>query len=123
MRQDLKDKWIEGLRSGKYRQGQKFFKYHDAEGNICHCAVGVLGQIMVDTGELQEYTSLPGEEYGDNPNLSKAYRFGDNLGHLSPFSRLYFQHGNAIYTMNDDEGKTFPEIADWIEKNVEVTPF
>jgi hypothetical protein len=89
----LKAKWVEALRSGKYSQCKK--RLTDGVG---HCCLGVLA----DAAGLQI-----GKEVGDD--LPGGYiKFDDLLGRdYSMFPR-----------MNDDEGKSFSEIADYIEANL-----
>lgn len=48
MKAKIKEKFLEALKSGKYRQGRGLMKYEDAKGNLCHCALGVLCEIYVE---------------------------------------------------------------------------
>ncbi|UQD69243.1 hypothetical protein JEY40_24825 [Bradyrhizobium japonicum] len=85
---NLKAKWVEALRSGEYKQIP--MELHDREGG--YCCLGVLCTVaqidMDDTGP--------------------AYRVLERItGGYAP-----------LVTLNDDKGKSFAEIADWIEANL-----
>jgi hypothetical protein len=89
---NLKAKWVEALRSGKYKQTTEgFFKY---EGRFC-----CLGVLCVVAGQ----PALLDNDGGNWP-------FVDNEAGLDGISML-------LATMND-EGSSFPDIADWIEANI-----
>ena len=42
MRKDLKKKWIEALRSGRFKQGKNALKTNDK-----HCCLGVLCEVVI----------------------------------------------------------------------------
>ena len=43
--QKVKNKWIKAMASGEYTQGKGMLKYTDGDGEVCHCALGVLGEL------------------------------------------------------------------------------
>lgn len=96
----LRQKWIDALRSGKFRQAQYTLK--DEDGG--YCCIGVLCKIQrasfaklkKDRGTLQIAGTLP-----------RALTGGLEAYELSALSRL-----------NDCSGKSFAEIADYIEQNI-----
>jgi len=112
----IKDQWLEALRSGEYKQ---------ARGCLCvgrgakswHDALGVL----YDVGFDGDWHQVPG---GDPPKwLTSEWSLwmSKNLSErpLLPSgqaSAMGLSLGEQIYLarMNDD-GKSFVEIADWIE--------
>lgn len=91
----LKEKWVEALRSGKYSQTMRQLK--DDTG---FCCLGVLCDIQgADFDAIRE-------EYGTlslSVNPAKYLKDINNVSFLS--------------LMNDD-GKSFSEIADYIEKTL-----
>ena len=95
MDQELKAKWVLALRSGKYRQAQRALI--DAAGGLC--CLGVLQ--VVCTGEKPS-----SEQWGEGNQCPELIR--DEL-------RVSIQ--NTLARMNDG-GKTFTEIADYIEKEI-----
>lgn len=91
MDQELKAKWVEALRSGKYQQCRK--QYFDRKADA-HCCLDVLA--VVNQGEQARGTVT----------------FHRNVEDKLPIDQL-----ENLVDMNDG-GKTFPEIADWIEQNL-----
>ncbi len=85
---EIKEAWCQALRSGRYRQGGG--QLHCSNGT--HCCLGVLDK-----------------EQGRLADSSEAYLSEE----LIP---MFVQ--NRLVDLNDDEGKSFGEIADWIEENL-----
>lgn len=115
----LKAQWIKELRSGLYVQGigrthrrvarsevinnDRFFRVPPGlelgDGPIdCFCAIGVLANILQPTV----------------PNL----KLWDDYDYLGGLAHLNSDQRGRIIQMNDDEHKTFAEIADYVEVNV-----
>lgn len=101
MKAELKQKWIDALRSGKYSQAKGRL-----EDGGSYCCLGVLcvvaGLKIAKEGDYVDGTALY-EGYDPIWNI-----FGGRPGE-SPQDRLA--------PMND-EGKSFSVIADYIEKNI-----
>lgn len=102
---DLKSRWLETLRGGSYLQGKQ--SLHPTLDTWC--CLGVLCDLV-------------------DPNGWEGRRWNDYVaavGHSSELSllterRLGLPHhatGDLMY-MNDEEDKSFAEIADWIEANL-----
>lgn len=45
----VKKKFIQALRSGKFKKATGGLRDVDDKGNICHCAMGVLVELYADT--------------------------------------------------------------------------
>ena len=103
MDKKLKAKWISALRSGGYQQGR--FYLRDDEGR--YCCLGILHKII--TGEE------PGKCWTDEPVVARPdlMKFIDDPSPTVAGETVQ----NTLVLMNDN-GKTFPEIADYIEKNL-----
>lgn len=97
MDEDLKAKWTKALRSGEYPQGQRLL-YKDG----AYCCLGVLHRIAV--GET------PPSAWSDKPAILKF--IDDPL----PGGGEGCAHTRLV-AMND-AGKTFAEIAEWIDANL-----
>lgn len=103
----LKAKWIEALRSGKYKQGK---------GNLCHkgyyCCLGVLCELLKNRPKFIKYV---------NPYM-KNVSYGGLFAELSvdqcEIIGINYNSTRKLITMNDDIGNSFEEIADWIEENL-----
>ena len=90
MPQELKEKWVEALRSGEYKQGLGVLQ---VGGRFC--CLGVLE--MVADGNV-ECSAMPSPEWLRNHGVLA----------------LDLQ----LVSMNDTLGSSFREIADYIEKEV-----
>lgn len=106
MKRELKEKWIKALRSGEYKQAQR--RLRTSEG---FCCLGVLCDLVdsskwedTDPGDYFNYkTEVPHECY-----LPTVIRFDAGLSNYDE---------SQVANMNDD-GKSFLEIADHIERNL-----
>ena len=107
---NLKAKWVEALRSGKYKQGRNYLNSKGA-----FCCLGVLCDL---SGEGKWELELGADAFGD-----EMYRYlvgdGWNRATLPPeLAEKYGVHNpGPLITMNDT-GKSFTEIADYIEANL-----
>jgi hypothetical protein len=111
MRQDVKDKWVEALNSGKYRQIQGFLATNDGG----RCAVGVLADIAAEAGIVVR-SSRP---LGNGARQCLTY---DKLAFSLPVAALKWaditeKDTNVIMDMND-VGTSFQFIANWIKENL-----
>lgn len=93
--QELKQRWVEALRSGRYQQGRGYLR---KDGK--YCCLGVLCDVVDSTGwdgdTFNERFSLLPYELKQRLNISNAVE-------------------DKLTDMNDSGDYTFNEIADWIE--------
>lgn len=94
----LKAKWVKALRSGKYEKATGDLKFRE-DGHYSFCCLGVLRHITYPTSTL----SNPGEEYLHERHLKEFGLTNDQQHRLGG---------------KNDNGWSFPRIADWIEKNL-----
>jgi hypothetical protein len=94
---DFKAKWVAALRSGEYKQNTDGTLYNRNECSHCCLAVAI---------------ELLGHSFKDN------FKEADDYKHL-PISIQYCEGkaGDHLVSMNDS-GKSFEEIADYIEANL-----
>lgn len=111
MPKKLKARWIKALRSGEY--GQTKGTLTDGKGNFC--CLGVLQHVhsggYCDTSVVNErvFASLPRRAWWAKAGIV-----------LQPHDPDFRQ----LITMNDgvlDLQKSFKQIANWIERNIETT--
>ena len=88
-----KKKWVKALRSGKYKQQREGFLKKDG----AYCCLGVACSIKVTKPFNNESMSLSG---------FTSCRF------------LPEDIQEKLQLMNDKKGKSFEQIANWIEKNL-----
>jgi hypothetical protein len=103
--QVLKAKWVEALRSGEYKQTRNYLQ--DEYG---FCCLGVLCEVMGLENTEDDILDITRYYYEGDYNISL---FPGNLG-----SDLEIDHDEGTLVNMNDNGKTFSEIADWIEKNL-----
>lgn len=92
MKRALRDKWLVALRSGEYPQARHALS---REQGSSYCCIGVLGKVANVSLELDTYTV--GEECGLKPTEI-----------------------SVLVDLNDDEGRDFPAIADYVERRITV---
>lgn len=110
MKEDIKNLWVEALRSGRYTQTKRRLK--DNKG---YCCLGVLCEIS----NLDKFTKI--ENSIENPYLylgnigmpHDEIREWAGLKPYNPKSNLL----DKLTQLNDSEGYSFDQIADYIEVN------
>ncbi len=116
MKKELKDKWIAALLSGEYKQVTGFLE--TPEGNCCLgvlCRVANIPMQKVTNQCLNKFVLPNGEEAVRNFNSG-----------FCDFFKLPICVKDDLWRMNDgvedcqNQPLSFAEIADYIEKNVEV---
>lgn len=100
-------KWVEALRSGKYKQGQGYLRFNDK-----FCCLGVACDVAIENGLCVKVDSANkqiyyGGEVGILPQI-----VSDWLGMRVRTSEF---DGLNQLTVENDNGSTFSEIADLIE--------
>jgi hypothetical protein len=111
----VKAAWIEALRSGKYEQTQGTLA-RDEVGHVsyyadeaaCFCCLGVLSKLVCEAdpeaGNVLDYGHVDVVIDREQQETLVDMNDGDHDADTGEFKRY-----------------TFPQIADWIEQNVEVT--
>ena len=106
MKRAIKQKWIAALRGGLFKQGKGRLRNGE---NEC-CCLGVLCDIVDPKGwsnfkaEFNEYDYRNRWSYPPPVFLNHVGLTDVQIGELGK--------------LNDDEGRSFIEIADYIEKNL-----
>jgi hypothetical protein len=106
MKPEIKQKWLEALRSGEYRQGISALRSHDDR----YCCLGVLCDLhSKETGDKWEGEVNREYLYHDSTVYPPATVVEWVGGHLP---------GVTLACMNDLCRTSFAKIADWIEENL-----
>jgi hypothetical protein len=102
-------KWLAALRSGQYTQARGSLRLMDETG---HCCLGVACDIS-NLGEWDRstYRTANPAEYTDHLLLTKAVQDWLGMKNLGGT----FGDDQSLTRMNDD-GTTFSDIADYIER-------
>jgi len=118
MNEEIKAKWLDALRSGKYQQTTNVLR-RERHGAASYCCLGVLCEVVDPDGVWMESGS------GQGAN-NRTFGFGTPQADGFPPKRVSVAAGLSagemqhLSAMNDgattapEEGATFLEIADWI---------
>ncbi len=105
MNQEVKNRWIEALRSGEYKQGMAKLRTIDDR----FCCLGVL----CDISNISTWI---------NNGIFHSYAYGGLAFEILPIivgEWADLDEGSQQILMRlNDSGKSFIEIADYIEKNL-----
>lgn len=108
----FKEKWIAALRSGEYEQGTGELYNKKLNSFCCLGIAGVIAGISLEDLNSKTYLGDDYEWHVKNKNVPECLmRHGAK--ELSKSNPEYLQ----VAKMND-QGKSFTEIADWIEENL-----
>lgn len=118
-------KWIKALRSGKYNQARGLLREVTDDGEVTYCCLGVACDLYAKEhrlsweekdvryfeGDTQTKYSLLGERF------SLPEEVAEWLG-MNPGGEFTFKDGRSsdLVTQNDDEKKSFKQIANIIER-------
>lgn len=113
MNPELKARWTARLRSGDYLQGKGALRKRGEEQDF-FCCLGVLCEIAAEDGKVVR---------SEQPKFVGSHYSYDEEGGLLPLELELWSGINPgarqeLMDMNDRKGKTFPEIADWIDKSL-----
>jgi hypothetical protein len=103
---ELKAKWVEALRSGKYKQTVRCLRDPAGEVGGGFCCLGVLAEVKgVEWEECTPYVAGKMVCHKEGGWLSEE------------FSGLHFSEQKSLSRMNDSD-VPFDKIADYIEQNL-----
>ena len=108
MKTEIKRRWIEALRSGRYEQTEG--KLRDGDG---FCCLGVL----CDISGVSEWDDT-GRYDGEDHTLPDSVQRWAGLGSCSPVLGPRSGYPQDVTHYNDDLGFSFEQIADLIEKHL-----
>jgi hypothetical protein len=103
---ELKKRWVEALRSGKYMQGDSVLRFPNDSGNDFYCCLGVLCDLIEPNNWVRN--SQDDWCWAQQAEVLPDH-YVEILGLNVPFKKYA--------DMNDKEYKSFNEIADYIEAN------
>lgn len=117
IKQEIKDMWIEALLSGNYKQGKKCLCRSGKEGDE-FCCLGVL----CDQLDSSKWTGNSGVRYYLFGLSSTAYLLPvDIIYSIKTDGKEFIEIEEALLYLADemnDKGKSFAEIAEYIQKNL-----
>jgi hypothetical protein len=122
LREEVKVKWLEALRSGKYTQGTGALQSVHEDGSRSFCCLGVLCEVAIEMGVMLDTgtgVAVPG------PIAAVTY---DGASSYPPIKVEEFAtvggaalqgwevNGESLVNMNDNRGDSFETIANFIEE-------
>jgi hypothetical protein len=112
MNPQIKQKWLNALRSGDYQQGQRYLRT-----NSGFCCLGVLCDLYGKENNVEWElldVSTHYEFQGFESYLPSSVRKWANLEYCNP----HVNNGESTLVRLNDTGFTFEQIADVIEKQL-----
>lgn len=112
MNLEIKAKWLEGLRSGKYQQGERYLRHRKTVNGTCSdywCCLGVLCDILAP--------EKWGNTSGRDVIVSHEGHQGYPAKHLAERAGLQPDVFSQLARLND-HGTPFAEIAAMIERDL-----
>lgn len=106
----VKQKWVAALRSGEYTQGKGGLKQL-VEDEVQHCCLGVLCEVLETPQRRAEDQSV--WFFGTEENNHHGFLTEPVLAQAG----LSDDAQHKLASMND-QGRSFAEIADYIDKNL-----
>jgi len=105
---ELKKKWVDALRSGLFTQGNG--RLENADGSLC--CLGVICKVAhPKIGSLRKFTTI----YTEKGSLEKKLR---NIPSILKGDENDNALVEKLVDFNDTKGKSFRQIADWIDRNL-----
>jgi len=109
MNPEYKTRWLAALRDGARTQGKTYLKQKLEDGSYAYCCLGVAAEIFSKELLIQR-SELHGTILFDGLAGFPAIRLRGAMG-ISSRTCM------TLAEMNDKHGKSFEEIADWIDAN------
>jgi hypothetical protein len=115
MREDIKNKWVYHLKSGKYKKATGKLRKVAKNGTCTYCALGVLTDLYINANSDtcswdKDYPVINGQKYGTGV-LPKPVAVWAEL----EYTNGVIKGGNTDIPGLNDTGKSFEYIATVIE--------
>lgn len=134
MKQNIMKKWINALRSGKFKQGTGTLKQYDSKGNAQYCCLGVLCELYNQEMKKNKKKMLSETTWSNDSDFSYGYcKLGGKkedlpkevmkwAGIKDSIGKFYDEGdliGEPCLADMNDCGTKFKTIADIIEEKYE----
>ena len=122
MKVGIKRRWINALRSGEYDQTKNTLCLEDGNGACYLCVLGVLGNLYQES-HAEEICWIPEDSDTNAVGIKVLRIMGSPVGlrtKIRKWAGLNQQDYCALMCMND-RGRSFRQMANWIQKNVTIT--
>jgi len=106
----FRSNWISALRKSHYNQGVGYLCQSDYHGNYSYCALGVACHVLgYENDEIDEQVRIQDTWFSTNKEMPRKLQDREEFAGI-------------VMSMNDDELRTFEEIADWLETATYPSP-
>ena len=128
MNQEIKEKWIQALKSGEYEQCQGFLRIINTKGELEYCCLGVLCDIYAKENNIEWKDNMYGEEYSvlstdivecnELPEEVAAWAgcFKQDPSVIVKDTLLNHEDKYSLTYLNDTLDMTFEQISNFIEQ-------
>lgn len=115
MKPEFKKVWVEALRSGEFEQGRG--RLRNSEGGYCCLGVACVAwsRALLPTIILEDRPDLESQM---KVTFEGSSNFITTPSSIDKAVGLEATATNELILMNDEQGKSFAEIADYIEANL-----
>lgn len=124
MKKTIAEKWVQALRSGKYKQGREVL-HNNEDGKDTYCCLGVLCDLYQQDRRSKKKKMLDVESRwcnvaydGEDTHLPDAVREWAGMKTKDGMWNNEDMDATLVY-LNDEKRSNFKTIANVIEKNVE----
>lgn len=115
MKPHVKAAWLHALRSGRYRQGRGRLRGPAPDGGPdLFCCLGVLCDLGARKAWRKGVTGVTGVAYTGPAGDAQTGFLPESINRAAGLS---YDAMERLVGMND-HGRTFPQIAAWIERNL-----
>jgi hypothetical protein len=122
MNPEIKAKWVAALRSGEYAQTAGTLNRQTANGDspAGYCCLGVLCDVGVSDGVIEKQDGPPEYRHASYRLIGGETYWVDTMpsSGISGWAGLDHSAESDLAEMNDGGGKSFSEIADFIEEKL-----
>jgi hypothetical protein len=122
LREEVKVKWLEALRSGRYTQGTGALQSVHEDGSRSFCCLGVLCEVAIEMGVVLDMGTVRDEtpagsivtyDGASSYPPAKVEEFANQGGRTLAGWEV---NGESLVNMNDNRGDSFETIANFIEE-------
>jgi hypothetical protein len=122
MKENVKQEWVTALRSGEYEQCNGILRYTELNGRQSFCCLGVLTDLARKDGlsvEADDGTFIHNDEGGWlHPKVMDWAGLAEPDPVLRESSLVISTSLPTSLSVLNDSGRTFEEIADYIEEHL-----
>jgi hypothetical protein len=118
MKREIKEKWLQALRSKKYKQARLSLKRRLDDGSYGYCCLGVLAEVC----GLDDWKTIKYENGSEDDKIALMYEGSKFYGGLPDRCleqiSMRLDEARMLANMNDFSEMSFEEIANVIEQEI-----